>query len=322
MSPDNRISLQKLEVFSKVAELGGVRRAAEELYISQPVVSAHLRSLQQKIGARLFHPEGRGIALTEAGERTLLWANEVLRGRLDLEKDLADLSDGLSGFVSVGASITVGNSILTPAVIDFKVANPGVSVRLEISAVETALEQARLGRHDFAIVATGAVLDSRAFESELVAEPPWAVIAAATNTDIPDTVTPEQLAKLPFVCPPGGMAIRRSQDNALESIGVTDRRVEIELGSAESIKQAVAADIGVAMLWRASVQADIEAGTVREVRIAGQPIRDKLFIVRRIGSRLTPVQQRLLDRLRLVIDERLGEVTPRDSAIDEGAITS
>lgn len=322
MSPDYRISLQKLEVFSKVAELGGVRRAAEELYISQPVVSAHLRSLQERVGAKLFHPQGRGIALTEAGERTLLWANEVLRGRVELEKDLADLSDGLSGFVSVGASITVGNRILTPAVIDFKIANPSVSVRLEISAVETALEQARLGRHDFAIVATGAVLDSRAFDSELVAEPPWAVIAAATNTAIPEAVTPKQLAKLPFVCPPGGMAIRRSQDNALASIGVTDRRVEIELGSAESIKQAVVADIGVAMLWRESVQADIEAGVLREVRVTGRQIRDKLFIVRRTGNRLTPLQHRLLDQLRSVIEDRLGEATLLDSAIDGGESTS
>jgi DNA-binding transcriptional LysR family regulator len=313
MTPDNRISLQKLEVFCKVAELGGVRRAAEELYISQPVVSAHLRSLQERVGARLFHPEGRGIALTEAGERTLLWANEVLRGRVELEKDLADLSDGLSGFVSIGASITVGNTILTPAVIAFKTENPSVSVRLEISAVETALEQARLGRHDFAIVATDAVLDSRAFDSELVAQPPWAVIVSATNTEIPDTVTPAELAKLPFVCPPGGMAIRRSQDHALASIGVTDRRVEIELGSAESIKQAVVADIGVAMLWRQSVQAEIEAGSLREIRVDGPPLRDKLFIVRRTGNRLTPLQRRMLDRLRAVIDERLGE---RHPAID------
>ncbi|SEB60933.1 LysR family transcriptional regulator [Microbacterium hydrocarbonoxydans] len=310
MAPDNRISLQKLEVFCKVAELGGVRRAAEELYISQPVVSAHLRSLQERIGARLFHPEGRGIALTEAGERALLWAAEVLRGRMELDKDLADLSDGLSGFVSIGASITVGNSILTPAVIAFKTENPSVSVRLEISAVETALEQVRLGRHDFAIVATDAVLDSRAFDSELVAQPPWAVIASTTNTKLPDTVTPAALAKLPFVCPPGGMAIRRSQDNALASIGVTDRRVEIELGSAESIKQAVAADLGVAMLWRQSVQVDIEAGSLREITVEAPPLRDKLFIVRRIGNRLTPVQRRMLDRLRAVIDERLGEKHP------------
>ncbi|PYC99885.1 LysR family transcriptional regulator [Microbacterium esteraromaticum] len=322
MPPDYRISLQKLEVFCKVAELGGVRRAAEELYISQPVVSAHLRSLQERVGAKLFHPEGRGIALTEAGQRTLIWANEVLRGRIELEKDLANLSDGLSGFVSVGASITVGNHVLTPAVIDFKIANPSVSVRLEISAVETALEQARLGRHDFAIVATGAVLDARAFDSELIAEPPWAVIAAAVNSDIPETVTPEQLARLPFVCPPGGLAIRRSQDSALASIGVTDRRVEIELGSAESIKQAVAADLGVAMLWRESVRADIEAGVLREVRVIAPTIRDKLFIVRRTGNRLTPLQQRLLDHLRRAIGERLGSSTDADSTIGDGAITS
>ena len=309
MPPDYRISLQKLEVFCKVAELGGVRRAAEELYVSQPVVSAHLRSLQERIGAKLFHPEGRGIALTEAGERTLLWANEVLKGRIELAKELADLSEGLSGFVSIGASITVGNSILTPAVIDFKIENPSVSVRLEISAVETALEQTRVGRHDFAIVATDAVLDSRAFDSELVAQPPWAVIASPTST-IPDTVTPAELAKLPFVCPPGGMAIRRSQDNALASIGIHDRRVEIELGSAEAIKQAVVADVGVAMLWRHSVTADLASGSLREITVDAPVLRDKLFIVRRTGIRLTPLQQRMLDRLRTTIADRLGVLDP------------
>lgn len=312
MPPDYRISLQKLEVFCKVAELGGVRRAAEELYISQPVVSAHLRSLQERVGARLFHPVGRGIALTEAGERTLLWATEVLRGRVELEKDLASLSDGLSGFVSVGASITVGNLIVTPSVIAFKLTNPSVSVRLEISAVEPALEQTRLGRHDFAIVATDAVLDSRAFTSELVAEPPWALIASSNNTVVPTTVTPGQLSKLAFVCPPGGMAIRRSQDAALASIGVKDRRVEIELGSAESIKQGVIADLGVALLWRESVAADVAAGRLREVMIEAPPLLDKLFIVRRTGKRFTPLQRRLLDQLRVAIDERLGdhEVAP------------
>jgi DNA-binding transcriptional LysR family regulator len=320
MAPDYRISLQKLEVFCKVAELGGVRRAAEALYISQPVVSAHLRSMQDRVGARLFHPEGRGIALTEAGERTLLWATEVLRGRVELAKDLADLSEGLSGFVSVGASITVGNRILTPAVIDFKIENPTVSVRLEMSAVETALEQARLGRHDFAIVATGAVLDSRAFDSELVAQPPWAVIAAGTNESTPATVTPEQLGKLAFICPPAGLAIRQSQDSALTSIGVTERRVEMELGSAESIKQAVIADIGVAMLWRESVQAEIADGRLRELVIAAPPLRDKLFIVRRSGSRLTPLQSRLMSRLRAVIDDRLGDQTV--SAIEGDEFTS
>lgn len=309
MAADFRISLQKLEVFCKVVELGGVRRAAEELYVSQPVVSAHLRSLQERVGAKLFQPEGRGIALTEAGARTLIWATEVLKGRRELEKDLAELADGSSGFVSIGASITVGNTLMTAAVIAFKRDNPGASIRLEISTVETALEQARLGRHDFAVVATDGVLDSRSFDSELVARPAWAIIASAHNNDIPDSVTPDRLAKLGFVCPPGGMAIRRSQDNALASIGVNDRRVEIELGSAESIMQAVKADLGVAMLWRQSVKADIESGLLREITVDATPLRDRLFIVRRTDTRLTPLQNRMLDQVRRTINDMFSATT-------------
>ena len=66
MALDSRVTLHKLEVFSLVVELGGVSRAAEQLFVSQPVVTAHIRSLEQRVGARLFYREGRNLRLTES----------------------------------------------------------------------------------------------------------------------------------------------------------------------------------------------------------------------------------------------------------------
>jgi DNA-binding transcriptional LysR family regulator len=64
------------------------------------------------------------------------------------------------------------------------------------------------------------------------------------------------------------------------------------------------------MLWRQSVQSEIDAGNLREIVIDSPPLRDKLFIVRRTGNRLTPLQRRMLTRLRAAIDEQLGEQHP------------
>ena len=58
---DQRISLQKLEIFCLVVDLGGVGRAAEHLFVAQPVVSAHLRTLQERLGAELLYRDGRRL---------------------------------------------------------------------------------------------------------------------------------------------------------------------------------------------------------------------------------------------------------------------
>jgi DNA-binding transcriptional LysR family regulator len=310
--PDNRISLQKLEVFCKVVELGGVRRAAEDLFISQPVVSAHLRSLQDRIGVELFERDGRGIALTEAGREAHVWAADVLRGRRQLATSLQNLATGMSGTVTVATSMSVGTYLLSPLLIDFRRRHPGAQLTLSISGVEAALTAAVTSRVDFCVLATDAVLDSNSFDAELLAEPRFSLVASPDSQLLGQTVSPEALNGMPFVCPPHGVAIRSSQDTALASIGVTDRRVQIELGNADTIKQAVEADLGLALLWRASVSAELAAGTLREVTIEGHVLRDKLYLVRRRNLRSTPLQDRLLAEIRSGVTTRL-EAFERDA---------
>lgn len=304
---DNRISLQKLEVFCKVVELGGVRRAAEDLFISQPVVSAHLRSLQERIGAELFERDGRGIALTQAGREVHIWASDVLRGRRQLATSLQNLSTGMSGTVTVATSMSVGTYLLSPLLIDFRRRHPDAHLTLTISGVEAALTAAVTSQVDFCVLATDAVLDSNSFDAELLAEPRFSLVASPGSQLVGDTVQPHELNGMPFVCPPHGVAIRSSQDTALASIGVTDRRVQIELGNADTIKQAVQADLGLALLWRASVAGELAAGTLREVTIEGHVLRDKLYLVRRRNLRSSPLQERLLAEIRSGVTVRLKE---------------
>lgn len=292
-SVDNSFTLQKLHILCAVVANGGVGKAAEELYLSQPVVSAHIRTLEARLGARLFEKDGRGVRLSEAGEQVYRWALDVMRGRRELAQSLHQIADGTWGSVAIAASMSAANSLLTPILIDFRRTYRDVRIAVTNSSVEHALEMAHSGRADFCVVGTDAVLDSRAYEAELLGEPAFALVAAPHYPDIGAATTADELSRLPFITPPPGLAIRRSQDAALAELGVPDRRVELELGSAEAIKQAVAAGLGVALLWRVSVAADLAAGTLREVRVNGPLRRDKLYFVTRAGKRLTPAQDRL-----------------------------
>jgi LysR family transcriptional regulator, low CO2-responsive transcriptional regulator len=294
---ENRISLYKLEIFCKVAELGGVRRAAEALFISQPVVSEHLRDLQERMGSELFHREGRGIVLTEAGQQVHAWATEVVRSRYELDDALSNLAEGGRGSVRVGASMSVGNVLLTPVVIAFRKDHPKADVTLEMSPVEFVLDGVFGATFDFCVVPSSGSLDAATFQSQLVAEPAFSVVAPIDYDAVGDTVTPEQLSQLPFICPPKGRAIRVAQDFALASIGVSDRRVAIEVGSGESTKQAVAAGLGVALQWRLTVAKEIAAGVLREVPIEGVTLKDKLFVVVRRSRTLSPLQNALREQV-------------------------
>ena len=149
---DTRVTLHKLEVFSLVVELGGVSRAAEHLYVSQPVVSAHVRSLEERVGARLFYREGHHLVLTEAGRAVHGWATSVLTHTRELSRQLDGLSDGTQGSVVVGASMSVGSYLLPPVVTRFRRDRPLVNLQLNITDSDHAMQETEAGESDFAVV--------------------------------------------------------------------------------------------------------------------------------------------------------------------------
>ena len=302
MKLDNRVSLQKLEVFCLVVELGSVSRAAERLFVTQPVVSAHLHSLQKRLGVVLLRRAGRGLALTEPGQAVHRWAQELLSRSDDLAQELDNVTKGTVGAVSLGSSMTVGNYLLPPILIDFRRDHPGVMLTLNISTPEFALEAVRAGDQNFCVVASDGALEFEALVAELVGQQRFILIASPTDESVGTSVSVDGLRDLSWVAPPGGLAIRRSQDIALASLGITRRNVAIELGSAEAMKQAVHAHVGVALLWEASIRDDIDAGHLREVAVEDADLLDALYIVRHRNKRLTPLQKKLYDRLRGMLE--------------------
>jgi len=294
---DNRISLQKLETFCLVVRLGSVSRAAEKLFVTQPVVSAHLHSLQERVGVPLLQRAGRGLELTEAGEAVHAWAEDLLRRRDDLCQELEDMTQGVAGAVNLSASMSVGNHLLPQILMQFRRDHPGARISLSISAPELAVEAVEAGRADFCVVASLGSVDTDRLEARLIAKQRFVLVGAPTDPSLPDVVDTETLAELPFVCPTRNQAIRLSQDSALAALGVTKRNVVIELGSAEAMKQAVLGHLGVALLMESSVADDLREQRLREIRIDGPEMIDSLYIIKLSAKHLSPLQQKLYDRI-------------------------
>ncbi|RBP44265.1 LysR family transcriptional regulator [Roseimicrobium gellanilyticum] len=86
-----QLNFHHLRYFWMVARKGSVRRAAEELHVSQPAISAQLRSLEESLGEKLFQRKGRGIALTEAGQMAMAYADDIFSAGRELVNSLKHL---------------------------------------------------------------------------------------------------------------------------------------------------------------------------------------------------------------------------------------
>ena len=107
----SELTLHKLEVFSTVARLEGVTRAAETLHIAQPVVTAHIRSLEAKLGGRPMR-HGRRIRFTPDGERVLAWAEDLVSRTHELQRELTDSKCGGQGSGVIATSMTIGSYVI------------------------------------------------------------------------------------------------------------------------------------------------------------------------------------------------------------------
>jgi DNA-binding transcriptional LysR family regulator len=298
MALDNRISLYKLEVFDLVVELGSVSRAADHLFVSQPVVTAHIRSLEERIGARLFYREGRQLVMTEAGTVAHAWARDILTRTRELSRRLDGLSDGTRGAVVVGASMSTGSYLLPPILSRFRQERPLAEIKCYISDSEHAMEGVEAGQNDFAVVILETGPGREGLEAEHLREEQF-VVAAAPDFELPgEPISLADLARLPMVESPTGLIRRTLLDRQLEKLGIRKRNVVIELGHPEAMKAAARRGLGVTLQFRSAVRDDVEAGRLRAVEIADASLSVPVFLISRKGKFLSAIQRDLMDDIR------------------------
>lgn len=285
---DTRVSVYKLEVLCKVVERGSVTAAAAALGVAQPVVSAHVRSLERRLGVRLFEREGRGLRLTDAGGVAHAWARDVVERTRHAAAQLDGMRAADAAELGVITSINGTSNGIADATVRFQASHPSARLRLRALPTEHAVSEVLGRRADYAIVSylagiavDGALRVRRLVDDELilVAAPE---LAQGVDTDALDT--------LPFVCTPAGTARRRVIDAALAERGVSERRVVMEIGPEQPFHAAIRDGIGYALLSRRSAHAELATGRLVAAELPGGPIAAGIDLVWHRDLEPTPLR--------------------------------
>src|SRR5258708_5760934 len=146
------MDLKQLEYFRHIAELGSFTRAAAYLSVVQPALSRQVRQLESELGQSLFERNGRGVVLTEAGNRLLEHTRGILTQIGRARQDLEDQRNGDSGHFALGLPPSLGRSVTVPLVDAFRRSLPNANL-VTVEGLSTyILEWLAVGRVDCALV--------------------------------------------------------------------------------------------------------------------------------------------------------------------------
>ncbi|PRY63971.1 DNA-binding transcriptional LysR family regulator [Vreelandella songnenensis] len=287
----NRLTFRQLQVFQAVHRQRSYSRAAEQLGLTQPAVSAQIRQLEQALGQTLFKYAGKTLHVLPAADTLALSTQEIFGQLSRLQMNLSDINGKISGELNL-AAVSSAQYIVPYILARFRARYPDIQVRLKVCNRSQALERLAQQQDDLVIMAMVPEDDRLEvmpiIDNELVAvvwpEHPLLDMQAATLADF---------ARHYVLMREPGSGVRSAFEQlaAFQKVALSHR---IELGTNEAIKQGVMAHLGVAVLPRLAVRLELEQGLLTELSLADFPIRRAWCTVYRRERFPTPVAELFL----------------------------
>lgn len=266
-----------LATFLAVARRGSVTGAALELHTVQSNVTARMKQLEEDFGVRLFSRHSRGVTLTPAGTRLLVYAERLQALAAEARAAIAD--DGVvRGGLRVGSMETTAAVRLPRLLAGFYQAYPEVQIEVRTGPTSELLEHVLAHRLDGALVAGPInhpdLVARPAFHEELVL-----VTALGTAT------MGERLARcgLTVITFRQGCSYRQRLDAEFITRGWLPYR-RLEMGTVEGILGCVSGNVGVTVLPRSVVEASQSRAALRVESFVPDPLFVETLFVRRCGS--------------------------------------
>lgn len=303
-------TFRQIKVFETVARHLSFSRAARELHMSQPGVSIHLRQLEKHTGLPLFEQVGRKVFLTPAGREMLQHSRIIIEHFNATDEALAELKGIHRGLLNI-AVISSGDYFFPGLLAEFRRRHDGVTVRLTVNNREEVVRLLLENSTDLT------VLLHPPDDADMVAEPfapqPLVIVAPPDHKLVQHHGIPLQsLVGEPFLLREQGSDTRLTIDEYLYDAGCRFN-IAMEIRSTETIKQAVAAGMGLSFLSAHVIEDERKLGRLVVLDVEGFPVIRRWHVVHHKNKRLSPVAVAFKEFLQLegatLIDRLVGRLS-------------
>lgn len=226
----------RLKVFYTVASRSSFTKASEELNISQPAVTKHIKEIENQLNTKLFDRKGTTIQLTQSGKVLFEYAERVRNIFRDLEFEINQINQQHKGKLIIGASTTVAQYILPEILAKFNSYYKDIKIELVTHNTEIISELLKEGKIDLGIIEGES--QSNYFEYQIFKADEIVLVAKANHSLANKTLNLKDLYDVELIFREQGSGSLEFIQNRLKEKGIVLDQLNIvmQLGSSESIK--------------------------------------------------------------------------------------
>jgi LysR family transcriptional regulator, transcriptional activator of the cysJI operon len=253
------MDLHRLLVFAKVYECRSFSRAADEVLLSQPTVSGHIKTLESELGVRLFDRLGREILPTRGAELLYEHAKHILEMVEEAQRAVDAFLGRLRGELLVGGSTIPGQYVLPDFIGRFRSMHPEVRVTLSIGDTSEICQKVLKGGLEVGLV--GALMDEERLAFVPLMDDQVVLAAWPGHPLAGRRLSPADLKGVPVVLREPGSGTRMALTRALAqaNMSLEDLEVAAQMGSTMAVLQAVRAQVGVGVISHLALLDDLAA---------------------------------------------------------------
>ena len=262
------ITERHLRVFYEVCKHMNMTKASKELFVSQPAISKTIHDIEQDYGVKLFERWNKQLYLTPEGATLYEYSKQAVNLLAAIDKSMQARNG--KDIIRVGASITIGTSILGEIAADFCAEHPSVKIEALVDSTPV-IEQALLqGQIDLSFVEGR--LASPEIKSETVGCTDIVLVVGRTHELYgQEGITLEDLSGRDFIVREKGSRTREKFSMEMERNNIRWNPAW-ECHNTQTIKNAVDAGLGIGVLSKLSVRKRLESGRFRALNVFDKPL--------------------------------------------------
>ena len=264
-------SLNSLIVFHEVTKHKSFSKAAEELFISQPAVTKHIKELERKVGMGLIQRRRGGFSLTEAGKILFKYTHKISSHLMDIENLLENLKKDHQGILKIGTTESYSKGLMPKLLSGFQASCPFMKIALDVGNSEEIETSLLFYKNDLVLIAV--TKKTSRFESIPFLKEELVLIVSPNHPLVKrKTVSLKELERYPLIIRAKGSTTRRIILQAFKEVGIHPSLL-IEAGSSEFIKQWVSEGKGVSIIVKRTVEDEEKRKIIKTI-----PLLEKLYL--------------------------------------------